>query len=68
MRHDDVQAVGGAALKNHDQPPVPAGSGHGSLGGAREKRGNRRRANHRERAIAKKNPARNGHDNLGYLL
>ena len=59
MRHDDIQSVGRAALEDHDQALVSRAGFDSRKSGARQKRRDRRGADNCERAVAKKNSARN---------
>src|SRR5579859_5207350 len=61
VRDYDVQSVGGAALKDHDQALVAQGAFDGAESGAREEARHRGRADDGESAVAKKNATGDGH-------
>src|SRR5208337_4228941 len=61
VRDDDVQPIGGAALKDHHQPLRAASAFDGAKGGAREEAGHSGRADHGDSAVAKKYAASDGH-------
>src|SRR5215468_2117203 len=60
--HNDVQSVGGAALKDHDQALGTRSRFGRAKSGAGEKSGQRRRADGGKGAVAKKNTASDGHE------
>ena len=60
IRHHDVQAVGCAALEDHDQALI-AHARLSTYGGASEKTRHRRRADDGERAVTKKDATTNCH-------
>jgi hypothetical protein len=61
VRHHDVQAVGGAALEDHHQPPGAASSFNRSERSAGQERWHCSRAYNGKNAITKKYAACDGH-------
>src|SRR5450631_2107914 len=63
VRDNDVQAVSGAALKNDDEALGAPAILYCAKGRASEKAWYRRRPDDGERAVAKEDATRNGHEN-----
>jgi hypothetical protein len=64
VRHNNVESVGGSALKDHDQT-LRANAGIGrAKGGARQETGERGGADYCQRSVAKKNASSDGHKTL----
>ena len=61
VRHHDIQTVGGAALKDHDQPLGARARLSRAHSGASEKTRHRGRADDGKRAVAKKYATSDGH-------
>src|SRR5271169_1254974 len=61
VRDNDVQPIGGAALKDHDQALRAATVFDGAKSGASQKTRNGRRADHGHSAVAKEYAASDGH-------
>jgi hypothetical protein len=63
MRHNNIQTIGRAALKNHHQPLAARPRIGNSPCGARQEARQRSRANGRERSVTKKNATSDLHKN-----
>jgi hypothetical protein len=61
VRHNDIQTVSGATLKNHHQALRARAWFSRAPCGARQKAWHSRRSDYGERAITKKNPTCDGH-------
>jgi hypothetical protein len=68
MRNDDVEAIGGATLKDHDQTLRTRAGFDSSVGGPGQKARNRGSTDNGESTVAKKNSARNGHGQTSFRL
>src|SRR5579862_5229706 len=66
VRHDDVKPIGGAALKNHDQPFGACARRRRTEGGASQKSGYRCRSDDGERAVTKKDATSDHANAPGY--
>src|SRR5712691_9301891 len=67
VRHDDVKAVGGAALEDHDQSLIPRTRTGRAVSCASEKTRDGRRTNDSECAISQKYASRDRHKNCHLL-
>jgi len=68
MWNHDIQAIGGAALKNDDQSLFLVSRQFGAKSRSGEETGNRGRAHDRHCAIAKENATGDGHNSSNYLF
>ena len=68
MRNDDVEAIGGATLKDHDQTLRARAGFDSSEGGPGQEARNRGSTDNGESTVAKKNSTRNGHGQTSFRL